>query len=83
VQGRLANSELDKLDGWHIQLVDKNVGEEVVLGEAVTDVEGRYKIEYDTAPLQYRGKERVARSSMAVGILLGFLRHPNLPRGAC
>src|SRR5439155_14089346 len=44
--------------GLRIQIVDKNVGQDVPLAEGFTDERGGYRIQFSSAALRQRGKEK-------------------------
>lgn len=58
VYGQVTSHERSDLAGLHVRAIDRNVGQDVDLGETTTDADGHYRIEYQVAPLQQRGKAR-------------------------
>ncbi len=58
VRGRVVSHELVGLAGLPVIAVDKNVGQDVELGKALTEAKGAYRIQYEITSLQKRGKEK-------------------------
>lgn len=56
VTGRVTSDQGRALEALRVEVVDKNG--DVPLGEAVTDADGRYRLEYDLEPLRQRGKSQ-------------------------
>jgi hypothetical protein len=57
VRGRVVSHELRCLPDLHVVAVDKNVGGDVLLGEATTGERGAYEIRYSVKQLR-KGKEK-------------------------
>jgi hypothetical protein len=49
VAGTVSSPDSATVGGLHVQIVDKNVGTDVVLGEATTDKDGRYHLRFSAA----------------------------------
>lgn len=56
VTGRVTSDQGRALEALRVEVVDKNGA--VPLGEAVTDADGRYRLEYDLEPLRQRAKSQ-------------------------
>ena len=52
VRGRIISHELRGLTGWRVVAMDKNVGQDVRLGEATSGKRGTYEIRYAVSGLQ-------------------------------
>ncbi|MFH0344546.1 MAG: neuraminidase-like domain-containing protein [Chromatiales bacterium] len=57
VEGKIVSRERAGLGGLRVEIVDKNVGEDVRLVEAVTDDRGAYRATFSIATLHERGKQ--------------------------
>lgn len=49
VTGRVSSPDSPSVGGLRVQIVDKNIGPDVVLGEATTDERGRYRLRFSAA----------------------------------
>lgn len=58
VSGRVTSAGRPGVGGLRVQIVDRNVGEDVPLAEAATDDRGRYQAGFTAASLRERGKDR-------------------------
>jgi peptidoglycan hydrolase-like protein with peptidoglycan-binding domain len=58
VVGTVVSPDRVGVGGLRIQIVDKNVGQDVPLADAVTDERGRYTAHFAASSLQVRGKAR-------------------------
>ena len=56
VVGTVSSPDRAGVGGLRVQIVDKNVGQDVPLTEAVTDERGRYTAHFAASSLQARGK---------------------------
>ncbi len=58
VEGHVASHVSASVGGLQVWIVDKTVGEDVLLGEAVTDEDGAYEVTFTDADLFQQGKAR-------------------------
>ncbi len=57
VTGTVASPDSASVGGLHVQLVDRNVGQDVILAETLTDERGRYRASFIPTSLRQRGKQ--------------------------
>lgn len=58
VHGRVASRVSASVGGLRVVVVDKHVGEDLVLADATTDARGNYQVSFSQADLGGRGKEK-------------------------
>ena len=58
VEGTVTSPSSFGVENLRVEIVDKNVGEDVHLTEASTDKSGRYQVTFAIADLQQRGKQQ-------------------------
>jgi hypothetical protein len=58
VEGRIASPDRAGVGNLRVQIVDKNVGQDIPFAETVTDDRGRYQISFNTSPLLERHKQQ-------------------------
>ena len=73
VSGIVASPDRAGVSGLRVELVDKNVGQDIALGETNTDERGRYKLSFSSTSLRKREKThpdlqaRVFANGMFIG----------------
>src|SRR5262249_5935991 len=58
VSGSVNSPDRAGVGARRVQIVDKNVGQDVPLGESVTDAAGRYRVQFGAASLVERKKQQ-------------------------
>ncbi|HEY0377591.1 MAG TPA: neuraminidase-like domain-containing protein [Pyrinomonadaceae bacterium] len=58
VTGTVTSPDSAGVGGLHVQLIDRNVGQDIVLAETLTDERGHYRAGFVPTSLRQRGKQR-------------------------
>ena len=61
VTGTVTSSTSPGVGGLRVQLVDKNIGPDVLLGETTTDIQGRYELHADVSAASLRTQKNPPR----------------------